>query len=129
VRLEIEAPGCRSSVRRSTEPQAGHENDSQGTPATIAAPMSRVEPLPPARCLPATPEMNFIPHEARPVCAALPHKGGGRRFWVISLAYGIAVMAIASALAFIIWSVERFAKRGVRRHHWRAMHTWLGWRK
>ena len=35
-------------------------------------------------------------------------------FWVISLAYGIAVMAIASALAFgIIWSVERFAKRGV----------------
>jgi hypothetical protein len=47
-------------------------------------------------------------------------------FWVISLAYGIAVMAIASALAFgIIWSVERFAKRGVRRYHWRAMHTWL----
>ena len=33
-------------------------------------------------------------------------------FWVISLAYGIAVLAIASALAFgIIWSVERFAKR------------------
>jgi hypothetical protein len=51
-------------------------------------------------------------------------------FWVISLAYGIAVMAIASALAFgIIWSVERFAKRGVRRHHRRAMHNWLGWRK
>ena len=51
-------------------------------------------------------------------------------FWVISLAYGIAVMAIASALAFgIIWSVERSAKRGARRHHWRAMHTWLGWRK
>jgi hypothetical protein len=50
-------------------------------------------------------------------------------FWVISLAYGIAVMAIASALAFgIIWSVERFAKRGVR-HHWRAVHNWLGWRK
>ena len=51
-------------------------------------------------------------------------------FWVISLAYGIAVMAIASALDFgIIWSVERFAKREGRRHHWRAMHTWLGWRK
>ena len=34
-------------------------------------------------------------------------------FWVISLAYGIAVLAIASALAFgIIWSVERFAKKG-----------------
>jgi hypothetical protein len=38
--------------------------------------------------------------------------GGGAMFWVISLAYGIAVMAIASALAFgMIWSVERFAKR------------------
>ena len=49
-------------------------------------------------------------------------------FWVISLAYGIAVLAIASALALgIIWSVERFAKRGVRSHHWRAMHTWWGW--
>ena len=34
-------------------------------------------------------------------------------FWVISLAYGIAVLAIASALAFgIILSVERFAKKG-----------------
>ena len=55
---------------------------------------------------------------------------GGAMFWVISLAYGIAVMAIASGLAFgIIWSVERFAKRGVRRHDWRAMHTWFGWRK
>jgi hypothetical protein len=41
--------------------------------------------------------------------------------------HGIAVLAIASALAFgIIWSVERFAKRGVRRHDWRA---WFGWRK
>jgi hypothetical protein len=51
-------------------------------------------------------------------------------FWVISLAYGIAVMTIASALAFgVIWSVERFAKRRVRRQHWRAMHNWLGWRK
>jgi hypothetical protein len=51
-------------------------------------------------------------------------------FWVISLAYGIAVMAVASALAFgMIWLVERFAKRGARRHRWQAMHTWFGWRK
>ena len=80
--------------------------------------------------------MNFIHHEAGPEGAALhPQEWqdsawGGAMFWVISLSYGIAVMAIASALAFgIIWSVERFAKRGVRRHDWRAMHTWFGWRK
>jgi hypothetical protein len=78
--------------------------------------------------------MNFIQHEASPVGARCLRNGrilgGGAMFWVISLAYGIAVLAIASALALgIIWSVERFAKRGVRSHHWRAMHTWWGWRK
>jgi hypothetical protein len=42
MRLEIDAPGCRSSVRKSTEPncpQAGQENDSHGSPAAMAAPM------------------------------------------------------------------------------------------
>ena len=42
MRLEIAAPGCRSSVRKSTEPNcphAGQENDSQGSPAAIAAPI------------------------------------------------------------------------------------------
>ena len=75
-------------------------------------------------------------HEARPVGAALPHTECQDPKWaaqccrVINLAYEIAVMAIASALAFgIIWSIERFAKRAVRRHDWRAMHTWFGWRK
>ena len=53
-------------------------------------------------------------------------------FWIISLAYGIAVMAIASALAFgIIWLVDKFAERGVRRNRRRAMPLirWLEWRK
>jgi hypothetical protein len=39
---EIAPPGCRSSVRRSTEaycPQPGQENVSQGSPAAIAAPI------------------------------------------------------------------------------------------
>jgi hypothetical protein len=49
---------------------------------------------------------------------------------LVASCYGIAELAIASALAFgIIWSVERFAKRAVRRHDWRAMHKWFGWRK
>jgi hypothetical protein len=42
MRLEIDAPGCRSSVRKSTEPncpQAGQENGSHGSPAAMAAPM------------------------------------------------------------------------------------------
>jgi hypothetical protein len=79
--------------------------------------------------------MNFSLREAPQRVPRCPHRMvgswvGGAVFWVISLAYGIAVMAIASALAFgIIWSVERFAKRAVRRHDWRAMHTWFGWRK
>ena len=51
-------------------------------------------------------------------------------FWVISLAYGVAVLAIVSVLAFgIIWTLERFAKRAARRHRWRAMDTWFGWSK
>jgi hypothetical protein len=40
IRLEIEAPWCRSSVRRSIEPnclQAGQEKLSHGTPAAISA--------------------------------------------------------------------------------------------
>jgi hypothetical protein len=42
MRLEIAAPGCRSSVRRWTEPNCPHpgqENVSHGTPAAMAAPM------------------------------------------------------------------------------------------
>ena len=42
TRLEIDAPGCRSRVRRSialTCWHAGQENVSHGTPAAIAAPM------------------------------------------------------------------------------------------
>jgi hypothetical protein len=39
--------------------------------------------------------------------------------WVVSLTYGIAVMAVTSALAFgMIWSVEKLAQRGIR-HDWR----------
>jgi hypothetical protein len=35
--------------------------------------------------------------------------------WVVSLTYGIAVMAVTSALAFgMIWSVEKLAQRGIR---------------
>ena len=40
IRLEIEAPGCRSRVRRSTAPtcwHAGQENESHGMPAVQAA--------------------------------------------------------------------------------------------
>jgi hypothetical protein len=50
--------------------------------------------------------------------------------WVVSLTYGIAVMAVTSALAFgMIWSVEKLAKRGIR-HDWRmtlrlhGSHAW-----
>jgi hypothetical protein len=42
TKLEIDAPGCRSSVRRSTAPNwphAGQENESHGSPAAIAAPI------------------------------------------------------------------------------------------
>ena len=42
MRLDIAAPGCRSNVRRSTEPhfpQAGQEKLSQGSPAAMAAPI------------------------------------------------------------------------------------------
>jgi hypothetical protein len=42
MRLEIAAPGCRSSARKSTEPNcphAGQENDSHGSPAAMAAPI------------------------------------------------------------------------------------------
>jgi hypothetical protein len=42
IRFEIAAPGCRLSVRRSTEPNCPHpgqENVSQGKPPAIAAPM------------------------------------------------------------------------------------------
>ncbi len=36
--------------------------------------------------------------------------------WLISLAYGVAVMAVAAALVFaIVWLVERLAIRGARR--------------
>ena len=35
--------------------------------------------------------------------------------WVVSLTYGIAIMAVTSALAFgMIWSVEKLAQRGIR---------------
>jgi hypothetical protein len=53
-------------------------------------------------------------------------------FWLISLAYGIAVMAIASALAFgIIWSVDSLAGKGFRRDRLRIMPwtSWWPWRK
>jgi hypothetical protein len=42
IRLDIAAPGCRSSVRRSIDPncpQAGHEKLSHGTPPAMAAPI------------------------------------------------------------------------------------------
>ena len=41
IRLEIDAPGCRSRVRKSTDPScphAGQENVSHGSPAAMAAP-------------------------------------------------------------------------------------------
>jgi hypothetical protein len=45
MRLEMAAAGCRSSVRRSTEPNwphAGQEKDSHGSPAAIAAQMATI---------------------------------------------------------------------------------------
>jgi hypothetical protein len=59
MRLEIDAPGCRSSVRRSTAPtwpQARHEKLSQGTPAAMAATDGRVEPKRPPASLPRIPD-------------------------------------------------------------------------
>ena len=44
IRLEIDAAGYRSSLRRSTDRNMrrdGHENVSQGKPAAIAAPIVR----------------------------------------------------------------------------------------
>ena len=54
IRLDIAAPGCRSNVRRSTDPncpQAGQENDSHGSPGDRSADR-RVEPQRPAASLP-----------------------------------------------------------------------------
>ena len=57
--LEIDAPGCRSSVRRSTTPtcwHAGQENESHGTPAANRGADSRVEPEFPPAGLPGIPD-------------------------------------------------------------------------
>jgi hypothetical protein len=49
IRLEIAPPGCRSSVRRSNWPHAGHETVNHGKRAAIAAPIVGLEPKnPPA---------------------------------------------------------------------------------
>jgi hypothetical protein len=52
--------------------------------------------------------------------------------WVISLAYGIVVLAIAVGFVFgIIWSIEALANRKVCRDRRRpmALMRWLEWKK
>jgi hypothetical protein len=49
--------------------------------------------------------------------------------WLISLAYGAAVLVVVTALVFaIIWSVEKLAVKNGRREHARAYRLirWLG---
>ena len=42
-------------------------------------------------------------------------------FWLISLSYGVAVLAVVTALVCaIIWSVEKFQLKERRHHHWRV---------
>jgi hypothetical protein len=54
--------------------------------------------------------------------------GVGAMGWLVSVASGVAVLAITSALAFgMIWSVERLAERGVRFHQWRMTSWFHGW--
>jgi hypothetical protein len=41
-------------------------------------------------------------------------------FWLISLSYGVAVLAVVTALVCaIIWSVEKFQLKDRRHQHWR----------
>jgi hypothetical protein len=50
-------------------------------------------------------------------------------FWVISLIYGVAVMAVATALVFaIVWLVEKLAVNRGRRDYRRKYRLvkWLG---
>jgi hypothetical protein len=63
MRLEIDAPGWRSRVRRSTEPNcphAGQEKVTHGTPAAIAAADRGIEPQSTPAGLPRVPDSDDL---------------------------------------------------------------------
>jgi hypothetical protein len=100
-----------------------------------ANPLNRLGCSPRIGVAEATPKINLIfsrsrPHRRHTVAQTLRGlRSGWTMIWLVSLAYGAAVLVVVTALVFaIIWSVEKLAVKNGRREHARAYRLirWLG---